>query len=224
MKQNLVNIDILSTLKFYDEAVPESDHHATAINAVAGEDLGVGLLIHYFRQKNLKVEVLPEKCNPGTRSGFRLDKWIRVKHNGKSICYQTEIKNWSAHAIGGRKLDARASDTDLAAHKIERWKNQWNGSTFRARQARKVLIPMKRPKPNCKVEPLICFWDALHPVGKREPLFSVKINDPNFSRVWIFSMSAYLRELHSSGIKRVTIEMPDTVIRLIWLARILKVP
>jgi hypothetical protein len=220
MTENLVEIDVLSLLQFFDEAVPASRYHATAVVAVAGEDMGVGLIAHYLRQQGLTVEVLPGPCTQGTHRGVRLDRWIRTIHDGNAIYYQVEIKNWSAHAIGGKALKANALPNELAAHKIERWSREWDGSTFRKSGARKVLTPMKPPKPNSKVEPLIVYWDAMHPSGEREPFFFVPLENPAFSRVWIFSMSTYLRELLSSGISKVMLEMPDTVQRVWWLKRL----
>ena len=222
MTENLVEIDVLSLLQFFDEKVPASRYHATAVVAVAGEDMGAGLVAHYLRQQGLTVEVLP-KCVPGTRRGVRLDRWIRTIHDGNAIDYQVEIKNWSAHAIGGKALKANALPDELAAHKIERWSREWDGSTFRKSGARKVLTPMEPPEPNSRVEPLIVYWDAMHPSGEREPFFFVPLENPAFSRVWIFSMSAYLRELLSSGISKVMLEMPDTVQRVRWLKRLLMI-
>lgn len=220
MTENLVEVDIRTTLKFFDEKAPENRYHATAVVAVAGEDIGTGLFAHYLRQQDLTVEILPWSCTQGTKSGVRLDKWIRTTRKGAVTYYQTEIKNWSAHAIGGKVLKVSTSYNDLAAYKKERWGKQWDGSTFRDKRVRKVLTPMKPPEQGCKVEPLICYWEAMHPKGQREPLFSLRIRNRHFSRVWVFSMSAYLRELLSSGVDKVTIEMPHTVIRAKWLNRL----
>ncbi len=222
MAVNLVEIDILSTLRFFDEAVPSSHYHATAIVAVAGEDMAAGLLSHYLLEQGLEVEVLPDRCTQGTKRGVRLDRWIRTSRSGAVNYYQVEIKNWSAHAIGGRVLKVDASSDEIKAHKIERWQKEWNGSTFRKKGIRKVLTPMKPPAPNNRVEPMAIYWDAMHPTGKSEPLFSVDIENPHFPRVWIFSISAYFRELLASGIRKVKIEMNDTVARLNWLNRLFK--
>ena len=56
MTENLVGIDVLSLLQFFDEVVPASCYHATAVVAVAGEDMGAGLVAHYLRQQGLTVE------------------------------------------------------------------------------------------------------------------------------------------------------------------------
>jgi hypothetical protein len=222
-KNNMVQIDIVRTLQFYDEAILSSLHHATAINAVAGEDLGAGLFSHYLKQKNFAVRILPDKCTQGTTSGVRLDRWILAVMNGKKIYFQTEIKNWSAHAFGGRRLKIDASPREISAHKIERWNYFWDGQTFRPPQARKVLTPMKLLEENCTVRPLICFWDAMHPKGKRDPLFSVPLLNERFPAIWVFSMSAHLRNLLSAGVKKLSLEMIDTESRIVWLSEMFRV-
>ncbi len=213
----MVEIDIIETLKFYDEKIQTSVHHATAINAVAGEDLGAGLIAHYLKRKNVSVKILPDPCTQKTKSGFRLDRWILAVRNGKKVYYQTEIKNWSAHAIGGKILKINATPKEISDYKIKQWNNSWDGEKLTASKARKVLTRMKPIEDDSKVEPLICFWVSMHPTGKNEPFFSVPIKDKNFSRLWVFSMSAYLRNVLNSGEKKITLEMPDTESRIEWL-------
>jgi len=217
VKETMIHIDIVRALEFYDEAIPSSQHHATAINAMAGEDMGAGLFLHYLKQKNVIAKILPDKCTQGTKSGVRLDRWILANDNGRQTYYQTEIKNWSAHAFGGKRLKINATQEEISKHKIERWNNFWDGKTLSSPQARKVLIPMKPIEDKSKVEPLICFWDSMHPTGKNEPFFSIAIKDKNFSRLWVFSMSAHLRNVLSSGEKKIILEMSDTASRIEWL-------
>ncbi|MDR2195392.1 MAG: hypothetical protein LBE50_02155, partial [Gallionellaceae bacterium] len=197
---------------------------ATAINAVAGEDLGAALIVDYLtQQKNIPTEILTAPCTQGTRKGVRLDRWIHTMEGKKNIYYQTEIKNWSAHAIGGKKLSVTASAKEISDHKKERWKNIWADSTFKNPQkstARKVLQPMKLPEGyNGELRPLICFWDAMHPRGRDEPFFSVPVNDPNypnFKKLWVFSMSAYLRNQRTDKrIIRLSLERTEKRIELL---------
>jgi hypothetical protein len=94
----MIEIDNVRLLQFYDEKVPGSLHHAAAVNAVAGEELGAGLFVHYLQRKNIDAQILKDKTTPGTRSGRRLDRWSLAIEKGKNTYYQTEIKNWSAHA------------------------------------------------------------------------------------------------------------------------------
>jgi hypothetical protein len=222
-RDNMIEIDIVRALEFYEEAIPSSQHHATAINAIAGEDMGAGLFLHYLKQKNINAKILPDRCTQSTKSGVRLDRWILAIKNGKEIYYQTEIKNWPAHAFGGKRLKITATKKEISVHKIERWNNFWDGKTLRDPKARKVLTPMKPPENNCNVKPLICFWDSMHPNGKREPLFSVQLQNQQFSYIWVFSMSAYFRNLLSSGTKKIHLEMLDTETRIEWLNSIFHV-
>jgi hypothetical protein len=216
-----MNVDIAATLHFFDETPRESMGHATAIVAVAGEDLGVGLLAHYLKQQGASVEILSGPCSQGTKKGKRLDRWVRVDQNSTTTYYQVEIKNWSAHAIGGRVLKIDASIEEVAEHKKERWSKEWDGTRFRKDMIGKVLLPMKPPVPECRVEPLACFWDAMHPEGGSEPFFSVSVPDSHFDRVWVFSMSGYLRGLLAEGQTHVRLNMPETTIRMEWLNRLL---
>ena len=129
-----------------------------------------------------------------------------------------------AHAIGGRRLAVDASSEEVSTHKIERWENEWDGTTFRKELMRKVLTPMKSPDLNCVVEPLACYWNAMHPDGEDEPFFTVSLKDnEHFTQVSVFSMSAYLRNLHNQGTDRLELEMHDTVSRLEWINRLFKV-
>ena len=86
------------------------------------------------------------------------------------LLYQVEVKNWSAHAIGGKRLSRDASPDQLAAHANHDWPNLWNGQGFTSPSMQKVLTPMKPPRPGCRVEPLIAFWGVVHPT---EPFFLV---------------------------------------------------
>lgn len=185
-----MEIDIAAVLRFFDEKPKESRGHATAIVAFAGEDPGLGLLSHYWKHQGASVYVVPGPCGPGTKKGKRLDKWVRVSNDGTNTYYQVEIKNWSAHAIGGRTLKVDASAREVARHKRERRSKEWDGATFKKDTITKVLLPMKRPVPDCSPEPLACFWDAMHPEGDEEPFLSVPVPDSHFHRVWVFSMSA----------------------------------
>jgi hypothetical protein len=103
MTQSL-EVDIVAVLRFFDKVPAESRGHATAIVAFAGEDLGTGLLAHYWVSQGASVHVVPGPCGPGKKKGKLLDRWVRVSNDGTTAYYQVEIKNWSAHAIGGRTL------------------------------------------------------------------------------------------------------------------------
>jgi len=70
------------------------------------------------------------------------------------------------------------------------------------------------------VEPLVCYWVAMHPTGSTEPFFEVALNGSVFRRVSVFSMSAYLRSLRDDD---VVLEMPDAAVRMSWLTKLFPV-
>lgn len=215
-----VSVPIRLLLHFFDGAPINSQRHATAVTAVAGEELGIGLLLDYFRNRGFSADGLNMICTPGTRSGKRLDKWVRVGRKQRTIYYQVEVKNWSAHAIGGRRLPIDVSDTELKAHKIERWSREWGQAGFLKEAVRKVLEPMRPPVEKAQIEPLVCFWDAMHPRGAPEAFFRVRAPSGMFPYVSIFSMSSYLRQLYNDGRTRIRIEAPATIARLNWLTKL----
>lgn len=68
-------LNLIPLLQFFDEGIDGSQGHATACNAMMGEDLGIGLLKHYFEnsgKKVIRVEV-SQPCTQGTQRGVRLD-------------------------------------------------------------------------------------------------------------------------------------------------------
>jgi|SRR5579884_380034 len=217
-----VRIDRLAVLEFFDDKPATSLTHATALCAVAGEDLGAGLLKHYLEnEEGADVTIFPT-CTQGTKMGCRLDCWAHAVWNDHATYFQVEIKNWSAHAIGGRKLALDARPEMVATYKIERWAKRWDtqAQTLKDIAAQKVLVPMRPPTSDATVEPLVCFWDALHPNGDLAPFFSVALPEGNnFPRLWVFSMSAYLRNRTESHL---ILDMPAVPQRLYWLNRLFK--
>ena len=198
-------------LRFFDERPPSSLHHATAIVAVAGEELGTGLFAHYLAGKGIQASVLPGPCTPGTRKGSRLDAWI----DAGATLYQVEVKNWSAHAYGGNKqlpLDAPADVT--AKYRSQRWSEIWDGHGFKGQSMSKVLSPMRPRRESANIQPLIIFWFAVHPEGSAEPFFQVPVQGASFATINGFSMSNYLRQ---SKEEVLFLEMPNAARRLEWL-------
>ena len=59
-------LNLRELLKFYDYKVPTSKTHASAINAVLGEDLAVALLVHHLKGVGLEVIALDGVCAQGT--------------------------------------------------------------------------------------------------------------------------------------------------------------
>lgn len=112
MPQNqLMSINIKQTLEFFDEKPEWSHKHATAIVGVLGEDLAAAAFQHCLeRNGGRNISIVDETVGTGGRKGPRLDRWIRADlPDNRRVLFQTEIKNWSAHAIGGKTLKAGES-------------------------------------------------------------------------------------------------------------------
>lgn len=209
-------------LEFFDALPPSSRGHATAVCSVAGEDLGIGLLKHYLeRREGATVTNIGGPVTARTGRGPYLDAWVRVQWADHRALFQVEVKNWSAHAIGGRKLRLDASPETLAAFKVERWRRVWDDEVqdfvaARQKDLGKVFQPMSPPAgEDAPIEPAICLWDAMHPQGDVTPWFSVPVShEQAFDRLWVFSMSSYLRSLQD---ERLELEMTNTTDRLRWL-------
>ena len=217
---SIIRFPIQELIRFYDDPPKGNGTHTTAVTSVIGEGLGAGLLIDYYQRKGMKAEVLDQIVTQGTNKGKRLDRWVVVTNDNQDTYYQVEIKNWAASAIGGRRLSIDANEVQVSEHKIERWSKEWNGEGFIKDGVKKVLIPMKPPANAKHIEPLACYWDAMHPNGKLDALFSMTLKNGPFKQVWIFSMSAHLRNLLRSGEESVQIEAPAIQARMNWLNKL----
>jgi hypothetical protein len=209
-----IRLPIRPLLEFFDESPEYAKGHITAVNAVLGVELGTGLLVDYFHGKETRAEVLDFPCTQGKASGKKLDRWVRVTKGRQTVYYQVEVKNWSAAATGGRRIAVDASAAQLRKHKVERWSKEWNDRGFIKESVQKVLTPMKPPVIGVNVEPLVCYWDAMHPTGKAEALFAVPVPKGKFTRVWIFSMSSHLRNLCEARQEYVNMDAPVAKARL----------
>ena len=67
-----------------------------------GEDLSAASLQHCLESNGASyVNVRPETVGTGRQKGPRLDRWIEADlADGRRVLFQTEIKSWSAWAIG----------------------------------------------------------------------------------------------------------------------------
>lgn len=226
MKNTQLKLNVQETLSFFDDPPVSCKGHATAIVGVIGEDLGISLFQSYLHnERNIKTTVLLNKYGPitptlGTKNGHRLDRWLaeNAERNNKRYLYQVEIKNWSAHAIGGKSLSLLADRKNLEIYRRQRWGVHWDVeyNRFKSEKVAKVLEPMSVPKgyENAYVVPVICFWEAIHPEGKSEPLFDWEISKTKktpFKSLMVFSMSNYLRSLKE---KNIEIEMPTAIPRI----------
>jgi hypothetical protein len=211
-------------LDFYDRKVPGSEGHASAINAVMGEDLAIALIKDYFQRKRASVRVVSRKCTQKTKKGKRLDAWIEITDTDGIFHYQTEIKNWSAHAIGGKAAPTDESDEAMRAYRINRWHNQFSSEkkTLKEDAARKVLVRMAPESTMHVVRPLIIFWDTMHPTGEEDAFFKVEVASDAFGELWVFSMSTHVRGLIKLGITQLSVEMEETEQRRTLLRNFLR--
>ena len=194
-------LNIKETLRFYDEINPVNSKHASAVTGVIGEDVAIGVFCHYLDSISLSVTPRNEPCTEGKKKGKWLDKWLYVESVNDRWLYQVEVKNWSAHSIGGKHLGLDATPEQIRQAKRARWTEQWDeiNERFRKVEVDKVLSIMRSPLPDCRVEPLVIFWFAIHPTGADEAFFEVKARGA-FGRVFIFSISTYLRSLNCDAI------------------------
>ncbi|WP_288403063.1 hypothetical protein [uncultured Deinococcus sp.] len=179
-----------------------STGHHTAVAALLGEPLAVGLLLHFLGDQGFGAECVSTKVTQGTRSGERLDAWIAAEKDGRRVLYQTEIKMWAGNAIGGLRLAEDADEATLAKGAARQWARIWNPQTqdFLAPNVRKVLKPMKPPASHEEwpIKPLACFWWLMRSRPTDGPWFTVEVGEAAkspFAEVHVFSLTAYLLTL-----------------------------
>ena len=246
-----MRIDRRALIQFFD-GDDKAGPYAAAIKAVAGEELGLALLVEFLRRDGKNATCVQRTCTTGGK-GHRLDGWGRAEaDDGRITLYQVEVKLWARHSVlnEGRqpqnaeplvqrqrksKLPDDASADVVRDYKVHRWSQYWDDRIgFKQKALCKVLDEdmkppkLKPPECNARVEPLACLWDAVHPTGELAPWFPVTVPvdskgswitaDPRrFTRVWVFSMSAFLRNLDD---RELTLDLSATSERLQWLNRI----
>ena len=226
---NRISLIDLFDKKYLDEKLGSP---LTAIISFFGEDLLLGLFDHYLRSKGDCIVSLDYSCKSEGLTGHRLDAWVETKNKLKTL-YQTEIKNWSANALGGKPIkNTENSLLDAAKHNRQRYLNH----TKTAKGVWKVLLEMNPPKWHTKTNitflPLLAFWSPIAPQKDidsekfLEPFFEVETqefkeiilgselfthNDSYAESVSIFSASNYLRRIKDCN---VTVRMPRVKQRL----------
>lgn len=126
--KGLMYLNLKTLISFLDDPKDGDNRHASAIIGIIGEDMNAAVFAHYL--KNLKrdeawdVAVSIDSPVQGIRNGKWLDRWIQAINSktGETILYQSEIKNWAASAIGGRR--APLSSDEGALQGIAEW--YWN--------------------------------------------------------------------------------------------------
>jgi hypothetical protein len=215
----MMRVNIRELIRFYDEDRAAKEH-SNAIKTVAGEELNIAALIHYLQSKGARVDLLDEACTTGTRRGSWLDAWVRVSQPPDQFYYQVEVKSWSFHGVGGGPpLLVDCSTATAMQHRIASWGRYWDATsrTFRHKQVHKVLTRMRCPAPSAPVRALLCLWDPVHPQGLANPFFEVKPSVGDFSSVFVFSTSSYMRHLLCS-VTHVDLPLYMTKTRLNYLA------
>ena len=237
---DMVTVDVTETLRFFDEIPEWAVKQATAIVGLIGEDLNTACLQHYLESQGAAVTVYPDSVTTGKSKGPRLDRWIGVDGAfGENVLFQTEIKNWSAHAISGRKLRIDAPSHEIREYKRRRWEGRWDARcrTLNRHSTAKVLISMNLPPHmNMKertVKPLLVFWEPIGPYDSHLFKMDVSYDFPfprpsnwpadgaftEFPSLWVFSVSSYLRSLPSES--KISLKMPTVIDRYDILGRLL---
>lgn len=209
-----VTIDVEKLLSFFDSDA-KARTHSSSLKALVGEELMLALLIEYFRLQGTAADVVDRVCTTGARAGYRLDGWVRIQHPTPAgvTHYQTEVKSWSAHGVGGGSLYLGANSTgaELATFKVKVWERYWRDGRFLADGLNKVLVPMKAPEGAARILPLACLWAPVHPTGLAEPFFEVATIGADFPSVCVFSASSFLRGL---GQAHVVLPLPTFAQRM----------
>jgi hypothetical protein len=184
-------------LHFYDD--PKSSRfdlsgrggNVSAITGMIGEDLMIAILVHYWSTAcMLSPKPLPDLCKQQGNKGKRLDRWVV---RDRDTIFQVEIKNWSAHSFGGRRLAADASPETSFMEADRRWNEYFGNGRSLPDGTAKVLIEMSKPTEyaQLKLEKLLCFWFVIS--GREHAPMSI-VDTPD-GRLHVFSASMYLRTL-----------------------------
>ena len=212
-----MKLNIKELLDFFDDKKDSQKGDANALIAILGEDLNASVYKDF--RKN-KVEILEESISQGSKKEKRLDRWILDNENKK--LYQCEIKNWAATAIGGKQLKSNANEEYIKKIVEYHWKRALNSDFSKKSEypngVNKVLLKMKSPKEYnhiLKIEPLLIYWMPISSDKKGlNPLSVLSIKNlpikTEFSKLHIFSVSLYLRQLYKKGKgkKFIDLDMP----------------
>jgi hypothetical protein len=222
-------VDVGALIEFFDVNV-EARQDASSIKAILGEEIAIACMKRYFRdqKKSAGLVCVADKpgqrlaCTTGGRKGFQLDGWFVVEEKGVRTCYQTEIKLWSIHGIGGGKKKPLITgpETETTLEQKRKIFDEYYDPAqqcLKQERTKKVLLYMRQPKSHKKCAPyptqhpqaLLCLWAPICqrnqpmseiwfsvPVAKYDP--PSKANDAicvsgQFSTLQIFSVSNYLR-------------------------------
>lgn len=223
-----LELSVEKIVHFFDEDV-DGRQHASSIKAIVGEELAFACMMKYFEDNGMCATLLVDKsnnriaCTTGARKGFQLDGWLKVCSKRETFFYQTEVKSWSFHGIGGKDRQlplvalVGAKDREVKVANLEMYRGALNGEGKRDYDlVRKVLFKMRVPNGYANVtamsspKPMLCIWEAVCDTGDHVgiPLFPMKVKRFKFAKrfrddvqleggdfpeVHIFSVSNYLR-------------------------------
>jgi hypothetical protein len=183
-----IKINIKNLIKFYDQKENGKTKPASSISGLIGEDLVAGLFKHYLENSsknsnfykpdvfdnNDEIKVIDGKIKAKGTTGKMLDRWIVHKN----IAYQTEIKNWSAHSLGGYDLSSKDDKEFLIYDKVKEigeknFNNTWglnpnneSEGGFKDNSVGKVLLKMESDEFTIEKEyelrALVCFWMPIY--------------------------------------------------------------
>lgn len=195
-------------IQFYDERIKEEGRgaHVSALTALWGEDLILGILMHYWKRQGIESQIISYACSTGGKKGPRLDAWIlkQASSSEPEILYQVEVKNWSAYSWEGQELKLRATDKEIREHSDTEWNYYFGGDKIPTDSVSKVFTSMKVPNKHegKKAIPLLCFWFYIS--DKDNQSLSIRRYEKG-REVHVFSASAYLRSFKNEFIE---IDMP----------------
>ncbi|MES2069241.1 MAG: hypothetical protein V4488_02760 [Pseudomonadota bacterium] len=216
-----VNLNVRELLNFYDFE-RTARRHSNSIKTLAGEEVAIALLIKFLDTRGLQPKLLDTAC---TTKGAWLDAWLSIQENCEEIHFQVEVKTWSFHGYaGGDELRVDCGIDELVDFKKKEWKRYWNDDTRRFKDPKvdKVLKRMNSTYQG-EIRPLACLWAAVHPDGKDDECFVIQnVADEHFKKLWVFSVSSYLRNYLKD--KRnpgyIKLALPDTAERIDILNKI----
>ena len=227
-----MNLHLEPLLQLFDNPPKEDDAGKVIgpLNLILGEGIGLALLKNAIGNS---FELIDEACkeeHDRGGNGKRLDAWATSKLGGQSHLLQIEIKNWSATAPGVKTLapETPQHSQEIREYREKCWNNYfWDYNDYTAflpagDNINKVLRRMVLPsgyleKDRKTVRPLLMLWAAMHPEGKKEALFKVKLpstrtcnqevdNFGGFKELWFFSMSSHIRNLHHQNISSIRVD------------------
>lgn len=222
-----ITLNIKELIEFYDCKEEGLTKPASSISGLIGEDLIAGLFKHYlensydFNKNEERIEIKDISIKSAGRTGKMLDRWIlHQKKGGYKVAYQTEIKNWSVHSLGGKSLpplDLKNPFQGILECAKSNFSKTWRKDElgkggFIDKSVGKVLKLMKEDEvvKNAVIVPLVCFWmpicnedvksaENLSPFFEKECSNNIEINpfvnDGKFDKVYFFSASIYLRSI-----------------------------